>query len=300
MIAEKYSDQIFRCPVHLSVGQEATAVGVCINLGASDKVVSTHRSHAHYLAKGGSLFAMLCELMGKEAGCCLGRGGSMHLFDKDQGFYGSVPIVGSSLPIAMGIAFAEKQMQTDNVTVAFVGDAAVETGQFHESLNFASTFGLPLLIVIENNGYSTYAPIDERQPKNRDLGSLIKGYGLTLTLGNGDRLDEVDNLTRQLLPLVRNGRPAVLSLDTYRLYEHCGPNIDDHLGYRPEEEVKSYSQRDPIEISKRLLMFHGIGEEYFETIELIVQDFIREIFLCALGAPVGNSVLSESDIWAVL
>ena len=155
MIAERYSEQIFRCPVHLSIGQEATAVGVCINLDTSDKVVSTHRSHAHYLAKGGSLFAMLCELMGKESGCCRGRGGSMHLFDKGQGFFGSVPIVGSSLPIAMGIAFAEKQMQTGNVTVAFVGDAAIETGQFHESLNFASTFELPLLIVIENNGYST-------------------------------------------------------------------------------------------------------------------------------------------------
>ena len=166
MIAEKYSDQIFRCPVHLSVGQEATAVGVCINLGTNDKVVSTHRSHAHYLAKGGSLFAMLCELMGKESGCCRGRGGSMHLFDKDQGFFGSVPIVGSSLPIAMGIAFAEKQLQTGNIAVAFVGDAAIETGQFHESLNFASTFDLPLLIVIENNGYSTYAPIMDRQPKN--------------------------------------------------------------------------------------------------------------------------------------
>ena len=299
MIAEKYSDQIFRCPVHLSVGQEATAVGVCINLGTNDKVVSTHRSHAHYLAKGGSLFAMLCELMGKESGCCRGRGGSMHLFDKDQGFFGSVPIVGSSLPIAMGIAFAEKQLQTGNIAVAFVGDAAIETGQFHESLNFASTFDLPLLIVIENNGYSTYAPIMDRQPKNRDLGSLIKGYGLTYAHGNGDKFDEVDNLTRQLLPIVRNGSPVVLSLDTYRLFEHCGPNIDDHLGYRPLVEVQSYAHRDPVVISKNLGMLNGISGDFFETIELMAREFIRGILQDALDAPVGNSSLSESDVWAI-
>ena len=299
MIAEKYSDQIFRCPVHLSVGQEATAVGVCINLGTNDKVVSTHRSHAHYLAKGGSLFAMLCELMGKESGCCRGRGGSMHLFDKDQGFFGSVPIVGSSLPIAMGIAFAEKQLQTGNIAVAFVGDAAIETGQFHESLNFASTFDLPLLIVIENNGYSTYAPIMDRQPKNRDLGSLIKGYGLTYAHGNGDIFDEVDNLTRQLLPIVRNGSPVVLSLDTYRLFEHCGPNIDDHLGYRPLVEVQSYAHRDPVVISKNLGISNRISGDFFETVELMTREFIRGILQDALDAPVGNSSLSESDVWAI-
>jgi TPP-dependent pyruvate/acetoin dehydrogenase alpha subunit len=299
MIAEKYSDQIFRCPVHLSVGQEATAVGVCFNLGTNDKVVSTHRSHAHYLAKGGSLFAMLCELMGKESGCCRGRGGSMHLFDKDQGFFGSVPIVGSSLPIAMGIAFAEKQLQTGNIVVAFVGDAAIETGQFHESLNFASTFELPLLIVIENNGYSTYAPIMDRQPKNRDLGSLIKGYGLPHAHGNGDKFHEVDSLTRQWLPLVRKNNPVVLSFDTYRLYEHCGPNIDDHLGYRPEAEVQNYAERDPVAISKSFGLINGVGGEFFNIIELLVRDFIGGIFQDALEASVGNSNLSESDVWAI-
>lgn len=223
----------------------------------------------------------------------------MHLFDKDKGFFGSVPIVGSSLPIAMGIAFAEKQMQTGNVTVAFVGDAAIETGQFHESLNFASTFELPLLIVIENNGYSTYSPIADRQPINRDLPSLIRGYGLNYAHGNGDKVDEVDNLTRQLLPIVRNGSPVVLSLDTYRLFEHCGPNIDDHLGYRPEAEVQSYAHRDPVVISKNLGISNGISGDFFETIELMTREFIRGILQDALDAPVGNSSLSESDVWAI-
>ena len=148
LISEKYSSQIFRCPVHLSIGQEAIAVGVSLNLKLDDKVVSTHRSHAHYIAKGGDLFMMLSELIGSPLGCCKGRGGSMHIFDKSVGFIASVPIVGSSLPIATGLALAEKQLNSKNIVVAFVGDAALETGAFYESLNLAALKNLPMLIII--------------------------------------------------------------------------------------------------------------------------------------------------------
>jgi TPP-dependent pyruvate/acetoin dehydrogenase alpha subunit len=148
LISKKYANQIFRCPVHLSIGQEAIAVGVSLNLKSEDKVVSTHRSHAHYVAKGGDLLMMLSELIGSPLGCCKGRGGSMHIFDKSVGFMASVPIVGSSLPIATGLALAEKQLKSKNVVVAFVGDAALETGAFYESLNLAALKNLPLLIII--------------------------------------------------------------------------------------------------------------------------------------------------------
>ena len=117
--------------------------------------------------------------------------------------------------------------------------------------------------------------------------------------GNGDKVDEVDNLTRQLLPTVRKNSTVVLSLDTYRLFEHCGPNIDDHLGYRPEAEVQSYAQRDPVVISKNLGISNGISRDFFETIELMTREFIRGILQDALEAPVGNSNLSESDVWAI-
>jgi pyruvate dehydrogenase E1 component alpha subunit len=155
--------------VHLSIGQEAIAVGVSINLKLEDKVVSTHRSHAHYIAKGGDLFSMLSELIGSPLGCCKGRGGSMHIFDKSVGFMASVPIVGSSLPIAVGIALAEKQLNSENIVVAYVGDAALETGAFYESLNLAELKNLPILIVLEDNGYSTYSNKEVRWPDNKNV-----------------------------------------------------------------------------------------------------------------------------------
>jgi pyruvate dehydrogenase E1 component alpha subunit len=295
LIAEKYSDQIFRCPVHLSVGQEAIAIGVCSELSVTDKVMSTHRSHAHYLAKGGNLYAMFSELMGKEAGCCLGRGGSMHLVDKAQGFYGSIPIVGSSLPIAMGIALAEKQSKSNNVVVAFVGDAAVETGQFHESLNFISLMKLPILIVLENNGYSTYAAINDRQPKDRDLSATAKGFGIPFFSANGDEIESVVKLTKESLVLVRRSHPVLIEFSTFRRYEHCGPSFDDELGYRSESEIQAYFRRDPLgKITEALISkpnFHKISE----SIQSIAHKYVIQVFERALNAPQGNTKLSELD-----
>jgi pyruvate dehydrogenase E1 component alpha subunit len=295
LIAEKYSDQIFRCPVHLSVGQEAIAIGVCSELSVADKIMSTHRSHAHYLAKGGDLYAMFCELMGKEAGCCLGRGGSMHLIDKAQGFYGSIPIVGSSLPIAMGIALAEKQSKSSNVVVAFVGDAAVETGQFHESLNFISLMKLPILIVLENNGYSTYAPINDRQPKDRDLSATAKGFGIPFFSANGDEIESVVKLTKESLVLVRSSHPVLIEFSTFRRYEHCGPSFDDELGYRSESEIKTYSQRDPLEKFTEAFISEPNFVKISESIQRIANKYVVQVFERALNAPQGNVKLNELD-----
>ena len=295
LIAEKYSDQIFRCPVHLSVGQEAIAIGVCSELSVTDKVMSTHRSHAHYLAKGGNLYAMFSELMGKEAGCCLGRGGSMHLIDKAQGFYGSIPIVGSSLPIAMGIALAEKQSKSNNVVVAFVGDAAVETGQFHESLNFISLMKLPILIVLENNGYSTYAPINDRQPKDRDLSATAKGFGIPFFSANGDEIESVVKLTKESLVLVRRSHPVLIEFSTFRRYEHCGPSFDDKLGYRSESEIQTYFRRDPLGKITEALISKPNFVKISESIQSIAQKYVTQVFERALNAPQGNAKLSELD-----
>lgn len=295
LIAEKYSDQIFRCPVHLSVGQEAIAVGVCSQMNIDDKAMSTHRSHAHYLAKGGDLFAMFCELMGKEAGCCLGRGGSMHLLDKEQGFYGSIPIVGSSLPIAMGIALAEKQSSNNNIVVAFVGDAAVETGQFHESLNFISIMNLPILVVLENNGYSTYSPINDRQSKNRDLSATAKGFGIPYFSGNGDEIDSVVKLTQECLSLVRKSQPVLVEFSTFRRYEHCGPDFDDELGYRPNSEIMSYIDRDPLGRVVADLAKNGAYDQTVLKIREITRKYVTQVLERALNAPHGGATLSELD-----
>src|SRR5262245_35830673 len=152
-IAGRYREEKMRCPVHLSTGQEAVAVGVSVGLRRTDQIVSTHRCPAHYLAKGGDLKVMLSELMGKETGCCGGRGGSMHLFDRDAGVLLSLPIVAASIPVGVGAALAMKQRMSDDVSVIYLGDASVEEGVFHESANFAALRGLPAIFVCENNLY---------------------------------------------------------------------------------------------------------------------------------------------------
>jgi len=246
-IAELYAEQEMRCPVHLSIGQEATAVGVCEALALKDKVFSTHRSHAHYLAKGGDLDAMIAEIYGKEAGCIGGRGGSMHLMDLPKGMVCSVPIVGSSIPLAVGSALASALDDDGAVSVAFIGDASVEEGVFHESANFASLRRLPVIFVCENNLYSVYTPLNRRQP-DRKLTELAKGHGVFADAADGNDVAAVYELTRQAVARARDGGgPSFLLFETYRWREHCGPGFDNHLGYRTEAEYLEWRARCPVE-----------------------------------------------------
>lgn len=279
LISEKYGTQIFRCPVHLSIGQEAIAVGVSINLQLEDKVVSTHRSHAHYIAKGGDLFSMLSELIGSPLGCCKGRGGSMHIFDKSVGFMASVPIVGSSLPIAVGIALAEKQLNSENIVVAYVGDAALETGAFYESLNLAALKNLPILIVLEDNGYSTYSNKEVRWPDNKNVRVTIEGMGINYYSGSGDDVDEIKTQISEVTDNVRSKKPSLVHLDTFRRYEHCGPSLDDNLGYRKSEEITSYIKRDPIEIlGNKMINLEIISKTLLEDLANKVNCYVEDTF----------------------
>ena len=279
LISEKYDTQIFRCPVHLSIGQEAIAVGVSINLQLEDKVVSTHRSHAHYIAKGGDLFSMLSELIGSPLGCCKGRGGSMHIFDKSVGFMASVPIVGSSLPLAVGIALAEKQLNSENIVVAYVGDAALETGAFYESLNLAALKNLPILIVLEDNGYSTYSNKEVRWPDNKNVRVTIEGMGINYYSGSGDDVDEINTQISEVIHNVRNNKPSLVHLDTLRRYEHCGPSLDDNLGYRKSEEITSYIKRDPIEIlGNKMINLEIISKTLLEDLANKVNCYVEDTF----------------------
>ncbi|MBI4331624.1 MAG: thiamine pyrophosphate-dependent dehydrogenase E1 component subunit alpha, partial [Chloroflexi bacterium] len=163
-IAELYPEQQMRCPVHLCTGQEAIAAGVSAHLTSDDYALSNHRSHGHYLAKGGDLKAMMAEIYGRVTGCSRGKGGSMHLVDLAAGFLGATPIVGSTIPMAVGAALATVMKGEKRVTVAYFGDAAVEEGVFHESLNFAALKRLPVVFVCENNFFSVYSPLSVRQP----------------------------------------------------------------------------------------------------------------------------------------
>lgn len=281
LISEQYSEQIFRCPVHLSVGQEGVAVGVTMRLNPEDKVISTHRSHAHYLAKGGSLFKMFAELMGIQEGCCGGRGGSMHLQDSSVGFMGSIPIVGSSLPISLGLAYSEKMLHSNNIAVAFVGDAVLETGAFYETLNLMALKELPLLLVIEDNGYSTFADKSIRVPKRRETEKIVKGFGISFFSANGDLLKDVLDVCDEVVPLVRENQPVVLEVNTFRFLEHCGPNNDDALGYRDPRETSSYPSRDPIIIAKNNLL-SNLSREKINTIDTVIGKYIINVYNQAL------------------
>lgn len=258
-VAGLYPEQEMRCPVHLCIGQEAVPVGVCAHLSRDDYAFSGHRSHGHYLAKGGSLKAMMAELYGKATGCTQGKGGSMHLVDLSAGFLGATPIVGSTIPIAVGAAFGSVMRQERRVTIIFFGEGATEEGVFHESINFAALKRLPVVFVCENNLYSVYSPLSVRQPEGRAVYRLARGHGVDSFQGDGNDVVEVYRLAGEAIQKVRqdNG-PIFLEFQTYRWREHCGPNYDNHLGYRTEKEFEEWKRRCPIEKMKQQLIRDGV------------------------------------------
>lgn len=246
-ISERYSEQEMRCPVHLSIGQEAVPVGISANLSKKDLALSAHRSHAHYLGKGGDLKSMLSELYGKETGCAMGKGGSMHLYDKEAGLIAAVPIVGSTIPIGVGVAWAKKLKDENDVVVIYFGDGATEEGVFSESLDFASLKDLPVLFVCENNFYSVYTPLGERQHESRKITEISKAHGVESVNGDGNDVFSVYDISKLAINKIKNsGRPILIEFSTFRWLEHCGPNWDDDLGYRKKNELSDWMEKCPI------------------------------------------------------
>jgi len=258
-IVERYHEQEMRCPVHLCIGQEAAEVGACAALEKQDKVLSGHRSHGPYLAKGGDLKAMLAEIYGKVSGCSRGVGGSMHILDLDAGFVGAVPIVGSTIPIAVGVAFAGILRNEKLVVMVFLGDGACETGVFHESLNFAVLHELPVVFVVENNLYSVYSAMDVRQPGNRKITDLAAGHGIAVASCDGNDVLAVYETSKAAVDAARQGKgPSLLEFSTYRWREHCGPNYDNDIGYRSNDEFLEWRKRDPLARSEMRLIDNGM------------------------------------------
>lgn len=246
-ISSEYSKEEMRCPIHLSVGQEAIPVAISNNLKKQDKVLSAHRSHFHYLAKGGSLKMMISELYGKDTGCARGLGGSMHLIDIDANIVAAVPIVGSTLPIGAGVAWSQKLKKNKNITVIYFGDGATEEGVFQESLDFASLFNLRILFVCENNFFSVYSNIKKRQHARRSIINIASSHGVKSLKINGNDCESIFDKSKKIVKQMRSdSRPFLIQLDTYRHLEHCGPNYDDNLEYRDTKEVVRWLKKDPI------------------------------------------------------
>ena len=246
-IADKYSEQKMRCPTHLSIGQEAIAVGVCANLTSQDQVLSTHRAHAHYLAKGGCLNSMMAEIYGKASGCSKGMGVSMHLIDTSVGFMGSTATVGNTIPVAVGLALEKKLTRKKSIACVFFGDGATEEGAFYESVNFAIIHSLPILFICENNLYSVYSGLEVRQPVDRKIHKMVRAMGISAQHGNGNDVEEVARKVKHAKTIIlKSGGPQFLEFDTYRWREHCGPNFDNNIGYREESEFLKWKKKDPL------------------------------------------------------
>lgn len=299
-IAQLYPEQEMRCPVHLCVGQEAVAVGVCASLSEQDYAMSGHRCHGHYLAKGGDLKRMMAELYGKVTGCSQGKGGSMHLVDLAVGFLGATPIVGSAIPIAVGTALGAAMRGESRVSVIFFGEGATEEGVFHESLNFASLRRLPIVFVCENNLYSVYSPLSVRQPPGREVFQLAQGHSIESYQADGNDVIEVSRLAHQAVRNARQGGgPTFLEFKTYRWREHCGPYYDNDLGYRTAKEFDEWRERCPVEGLRRQLTSNGFASD--RQLDEITAELGREIedaVAFAKGSPMPDQSMLYDSVYA--
>ena len=243
-IAGIYSTDKVKSPIHLSIGQEAPSVGVCAALKPSDIAFGTYRGHALYLAKKGDLRQMIAELYGKKTGCGAGKSGSMHLGDKSAQMMGTSAIVASSIPNAVGYAFAQNYKNTPNVVVVFFGDGATEEGVFYESLNFAALKKLPILFVCENNLYAINTPLHKRVPL-ANYCERAQALGVSACKISNNNIEETFLRTQELVGSIREGAgPKFIEIETYRWKEHVGPGEDWHFGYRSKEEGEQWIQAD--------------------------------------------------------
>lgn len=287
-IAARYSEQEMRCPTHLSIGQELVGAALGIFLNPDDLAVSSHRAHAHYLGKGGDLKSMLAEIYGKETGCSKGRGGSMHLIDRAMGFEGCTAIVGNSVPVGVGLGLSiQLDGDKNRIACVFIGDAVMETGSLYESLNFAATRDLPVLFVCENNLYSVYSPLSVRQPKKRSIIETPKALQIHSTYADGaDAINTHDALKDAVSYVRENQKPAFIEISTYRWREHCGPNYDNDIGYRSEEEYQAWRDKDAIcALEKELLDQDILSSESLAEMEQKIQKEVDEAFEFAKSSP---------------
>lgn len=247
-VARIYPSDKIKSPIHLSIGQEAVAVGVCEALSPQDVIFGTYRSHAAYLAKGGDLKKMIAELYGKATGCAKGKGGSMHLVDVRAGVMGASAVVGTTIPQAAGYAYALKIRGGQSIVVNFFGDGAADEGAFHESLNFAALKKVPLIFICENNLYAVHSHQRDRYAR-QDICKRAEAYGIPAThIKNNDAVEIYAHVSKAVEQL-RTGIPGPFFFEcmTYRWMEHVGPNEDYHAGYRSKSEAQPWMENDQVQ-----------------------------------------------------
>jgi len=280
---------------HVSIGQEAVAVGVCDALQPDDYVTSTHRGHGHFLARGGAMSALMAELMGREAGACRGRGSSMHLVDASIGHLGSNAIVGGHIPIATGAALWTALRGEQRVVAAFFGDGATTEGIFHESVNFAAVQRLPIVFVVENNHWAMSLPW-AKATAQPSIEVKAEGYGIVGVDVDGQDVLAVRAAAREAVGRARRGEgPTLLGLSTYRFLGHSRA---DPSSYRDKAEEEKWRLRDPVLLAHNLLAAHDFDEEWFEEVDRDIAAEIAAAIEIAENSPPASIGEVFSDIYA--
>lgn len=281
---------------HLYIGQEAVITGVDMIKQQGDSTITTYRDHAHVILAGTKPKYVLAELMGRSTGCSKGKGGSMHLFDINNKFYGGHGIVGASVPIGTGIAFAEKYLNTNNICYTFLGDGAVNQGQVYEAFNMAALWNLPALYIIENNEYSMGTSV-ERSTFIRDLYKKGESFGIKGFQLNGMKFEEVYDYAKQATEFVReNSTPMILEVKTYR---YRGHSMSDPAKYRSKDEVEEYKARDPLLAIKEIILINNYAnEEMLKEIERSVKEIVKEAVEFSENSPLPYEEELYTNIYA--
>lgn len=270
LVATEAGKRTFGTPIHLAIGQEAIAVGITKFLRVSDSIFGNHRSHAHFLATGAPIKSLFSEILGRKSGASGGKGGSMHLKSPSTGLIGTMPIVGGTIPIAVGAALSKRRANNSEIAVIYFGDGAAEEGVFHESLNLARILKLPILFVCENNIYSSHLHIEERQPL-ADIRRFANAHDIENFSVDGNSLEDVSITAGKAIKFCRERRePVMIEAHTYRLYGHVGYQKDENVGLRRFEELPEWEKRDPILLEVNRLV--GANLQTLSQIEKLLSE----------------------------
>jgi len=291
-----YGQQKIRGFCHLYIGQEAVASGSVSALKKGDKYITAYRDHAHPLALGSDPGAIMAELYGKATGISKGKGGSMHMFDKKKGFFGGHGIVGGQIPLGAGIAFAEQYQGTDNLCICYMGDGAVRQGSFHETLNMAMTFKIPVIFAIENNGYAMGTSV-QRTSNVHELYQLGEAYSMPSFPVDAMSVINVHNAVAEAADRARRGDgPTLLELRTYR---YKGHSMSDPAKYRTREEVDIYRKKDPIEqVKDEILKTKIASDKEIAAIDAIVKGKVEAAVKFAEESPYPEATEAFHDVYA--
>lgn len=285
-IREHYMENEMKTPMHMSMGEEAIAIGVCHALEARDQVFCSYRSHAIYLAKTQNTDDFFAEMYGKDTALLKGKGGSMHMCAPGSGFMGTSAVVASIIPVAVGAAFANKRKDNGKIAAVFFGDGAIDEGDFWESLNIACLMKLPVMFICEDNGFAVHAPTSKRHGYT-SITDIVSKFNCNVLKEDTTDAEVIYRLTRRAIKLTKTTQmPCFMHLRYYRYLEHVGVNEDFFVGYRLREEFEEWLEKDPVNLQReKISLKYGISEEEVIKIEREIDNQIENSLRLAKEAP---------------